>query len=114
MQPNQKDPAAVTPSTSEKDRSTETNSSTEANVPVCPLIAQAMDAFYRDLPQLLKDHDRQWVAYHGDQRVGFGRTQTALYQRCLRDGIQPDEFMVLFVHRGALHDDEEVDLPASV
>jgi hypothetical protein len=61
-----------------------------------PLIQRAQEAFLRDLPELLgmRDRRRQWVAYHGDERVGFGKTKTDLYQDCLRQGLQRGEFVV--------------------
>ena len=31
----------------------------------------AEDAFRRDLPLLLKERPGEWVAYHGDRRVGI-------------------------------------------
>ncbi|MCI0457315.1 MAG: hypothetical protein L0Z62_10115 [Gemmataceae bacterium] len=58
------------------------------------LQVRAWHAFYRDLAGLLKDRYRQWVAYHGDQQLGFARTQTELYQECLRRGFQRGEFVV--------------------
>ncbi|MBI1904023.1 MAG: hypothetical protein HYS13_23225 [Planctomycetia bacterium] len=65
---------------------------TENQVP--PMIVRSQQAFARDLPELLKTHYFQWVAYHGDERVGFGRTETELYQRCFRRGLKDDEFVV--------------------
>jgi hypothetical protein len=59
-----------------------------------PMIERSQAAFRRDLPELMKTHYRQWVAYHGDERLGFGRSQTALYQECFRRGLQEDEFVV--------------------
>lgn len=44
-----------------------------------PMIQKSIDAFRRDLPELLKTHPGKWVAYHCDERVGFGKTQTELY-----------------------------------
>jgi hypothetical protein len=35
-----------------------------------PLLAQSTDAFYRNLPELLKKHYGKWVAYHGDEFMG--------------------------------------------
>jgi hypothetical protein len=58
------------------------------------LEVRAMHAFYRDLTELLKERYRQWVAYQGEQQLGFGRTKTELYQECLRRGFQPDEFII--------------------
>ena len=72
---------------------------------------QSMNAFYRDLPQLLKTHYWKWVAYHRDQLIGVGRTQTELYKRCLRDGLKEDEFVIRFVSEMALSDHEEVLIP---
>jgi hypothetical protein len=76
-----------------------------------PLLTQSMAAFYRNLPELLKKHYGKWVAYHGDELLGLGRTQTELYQKCLRRGLKEDEFIVLYADNQALHDHEEIDLP---
>src|SRR5439155_27272779 len=59
-------------------------------------IRRSQEAFWRDLPQLLKlaSNKRRWVAYHGDERVGFGRTETELYEECFRRGWRDDEFYV--------------------
>ncbi len=86
---------------------------TQENIPLLPLYAQSQEAFYRELPKLLKTHGGQWVAYHGDELVGFARTQTELYERCVRRGLKPDEFMVLFADHAALADHEEINLPLS-
>lgn len=58
------------------------------------LQVRAWHAFYRDLTELLKERYRQWVAYHGEQQLGFARTQTELYQECLSRGFQEGEFVV--------------------
>jgi hypothetical protein len=55
---------------------------------------QALLAFWRDLPQLLQEHPRMWVAYHGDVRLGIGPTRFALWQECEHLGLQPEEFMI--------------------
>src|SRR5262249_551010 len=59
-------------------------------------IQRSRAAFLRDLPTLLKQKNRrgQWVAYHGEQRLGFARTETELYQKCLRRGLKELEFYV--------------------
>ncbi len=59
-------------------------------------IRRSKDAFLRDLPELLKNRKRrgQWVAYHGEKRLGFAPTQAALYQRYLRKGLSSDDFYV--------------------
>ena len=55
---------------------------------------QALLTFWRDLPQLLQERPGQWVAYRGDRQLGFGKTQTELWQECLRQGLDPEEFMI--------------------
>jgi len=70
-----------------------------------------MEAFYRNLPELLTKHPGKWAAYHGDDFVGVGRTETDLYQECLRQGLKDDEFVVLFADEAALWDHEEIELP---
>jgi len=62
--------------------------------PVPPMIQHAQAAFRRDLPGLMKTHYLQWVAYHGDKRIGFSHSKTELVLECLRRGIPEDEFVV--------------------
>jgi hypothetical protein len=65
--------------------------------PVAPMIARSLEAFRRDLPQLLKTHRGRWVAYHGDQQIGFARNGNALFEKCFRRGLKADEFLVRLV-----------------
>ena len=65
-----------------------------ADVLIPPLVAQSQAAFRRDLPELLKKRHAQWVAYHGDECIGFGRSQIELYQQCVRRGLKDDDFVV--------------------
>jgi hypothetical protein len=64
---------------------------------VAPLVEQAQQAFSRDLPHLLRERPGQWVAYHGDRQIGFAEAQLKLYQECLRQGIDEEEFVVLCI-----------------
>src|ERR1700758_1168820 len=59
-----------------------------------PMMLRSQQAFWQDLPELLKRRSKQrpWVAYHGDERVGFGKTRTELYQDCLRRGLPRGAF----------------------
>ena len=75
-----------------------------------PMIQKSIDAFRRDLPALLKTHPGKWVAYHGDERVGFGETQTELYLRCFAKGLTRDDFIVGFTELGAFEPDEEIEV----
>jgi hypothetical protein len=76
--------------------------------PIPPLIQRAQAAFRRDLPELMKTHEGQWVAYHGDQRMGFARSKPKLVQECLRRGIPDDEFVVRGVGPEMPEDDERL------
>ncbi len=68
------------------------DSDIDALVP--PIIRQALAAYRRDLEQLLRERPGQWVAYHGDRRLGFARTITQLYEECQRQGYAPEQFLV--------------------
>lgn len=74
-----------------------------------PMIKKSIEAFRHDLPELLKTHRGQWVAYHGDERIGFGRTETRLYQQCLRRGLTRDDFVVCGIDAAELDPDEEIE-----
>jgi hypothetical protein len=75
------------------------------------LLARSIEAFYRDLAELLTTHYGKWIAYHGDERVGTGRSETELYEQCLRRGFKEDEFIVLFADNQAQYDHLEIALP---
>jgi CheY-like chemotaxis protein len=75
-----------------------------------PMLERSNKAFERALDDLLKTHYRQWVAYHGDEQVGFGRSQTALFDQCLRRGFKEDQFVVRSVE--PLIADEDLVFPA--
>jgi hypothetical protein len=73
-----------------------------------PIYVQSVQAFRRALPELLKRHRRKWAAYHGDECLGIARTETELWQRCLRRGLKPGEFTVDFISEGSLDDRDEL------
>jgi hypothetical protein len=79
-----------------------------------PMIQRSIGAFRRDLPGLLRTHYGKWVAYHGDQRIGFGRTQTDLYEKCFRRGLTRDEFVVCGIEPGAFDPNEEIETSVDV
>jgi hypothetical protein len=54
----------------------------------------ALVAFRRDLPRLLQERPGQWVAYHGDQLVGFAKTDLELYQECERRGYRGRDYVI--------------------
>ena len=61
-----------------------------------PLMLRSQQAFWQDLPQLLKDERNhgKWVAYHGGERVAFVRSDVEAYQECFRRGLKRGEFYV--------------------
>ena len=79
--------------------STNVDSTPKLNYDIPPMIQRSMEAFRRDLPGLLQMKKRlgQWVAYHGDQQIGFGKKKTQLYQQCLSQGLKIDEFIIMCV-----------------
>ena len=77
-------------------------------------IRRSQEAFFRDLPELLKDRKLhgKWVAYHGDEPVKVGRTQTDVIRECNRRGLHREEYDV-FVIEPRSPEPEEVDAPSS-
>jgi hypothetical protein len=70
----------------------------ERALPPCSL-EEDYQAFYRDLPQLLLEHPRQWVAYAGGRRIpGSGHSQIEVYSECLRRGYEEGEFLIQCVN----------------
>jgi hypothetical protein len=61
-----------------------------------PGIRRSQQAFWRDLPQLLKtvSRKRRWVAYAGDERIGFGSTQAECFALSRAKGLEDDAFYV--------------------
>jgi hypothetical protein len=77
-------------------------------------IRRSQDAFFRDLPELLKDKSllEQCIAYCGDERIGIAPSDEPLIREINRRGIQDDEFD-LFVIRPQGREPEEVAYPSS-
>lgn len=78
-------------------RSDTTSSLTSTISPVIPHgVRASRDAFLHDLPQLLANpaHEGTWVAYGGDERIGFATTQRELIQECLRRGLTEEQFYI--------------------
>jgi hypothetical protein len=61
------------------------------------LAQQALRAFQRHLPQLWPERPGQWVAYHGEQQIGFALHKHELYQACFQRGLQRDEFVIFCI-----------------
>ena len=78
--------------------------------PVHPMIQRGHEAFRRDLPALMKTHYRKWVAYHGDRRLGFGKSKVALLREWLSQGIPEEELVVRSVEP-EMTDDDGLPIP---
>ena len=63
--------------------------------PIPPLIAEALEAFRNELPQLLQKYSRQWVAYHGRTRLRLSPSKNDLFDQLLREGHKRGELLVL-------------------
>jgi hypothetical protein len=63
-------------------------------------ILRSQQAFWRDLPELLKNkrNRNKWVCYHGDERIGIAKSDVPLIKECLRRNL-PDDSYDLFVIR---------------
>jgi hypothetical protein len=61
---------------------------------IAPAILRSQQAFWRNLPALLRDarNRGKWVCYHGDERVGVARTQRELIRECVRRGLPDDAY----------------------
>jgi hypothetical protein len=75
---------------------------------VHPMTQRSQAAFRRDLPQLMKKYKGRWVAYNGDLPVAIGRSKHKLYQQCLDEGLDEDEFVVRFI-QPELPEDQDWD-----
>jgi hypothetical protein len=73
---------------------------------VAPLIAQAQVRHRRDLPELLKEHPGEWVAYLGAERLAIGKSERELTEKCIHRGLKDDEFLVRAI---AKHSDPVID-----
>ena len=60
-----------------------------------PALQRCMDSLSRDLPRLLVEHPRRWVAYVDGELLRVADTQTELYLQCLDElGLPHDQFIV--------------------
>lgn len=94
--------------------STERCDETEPFEEVPPGILRSQRAFWRELPDLLRTRRKgRWVAYHGDERVGFGHTQADLYRECIRRGYRTNEVFVALVEPHDVPPWEPIDIESS-
>ena len=77
-------------------------------------IRKSQEAFFRDLPELLKDRRLRGrcVAYHGDERIGIARDDKVLIRECLRRGLKREEYDILIIEPQS-DEPEEIDYPSA-
>ncbi len=69
-----------------------------------PEIRAAIEAFRRDLPELLARHASRCAAYSPTGRIALGESKWNLYQDCLRQGHEDGEFIVFLIEAEECHD----------
>src|SRR4051812_35708916 len=69
-----------------------------------PETRRALRVLVAHFPELLKKHQRKWVACDGNGVLFVGRSWDAVYNRCLKRGLKPEEFVLEYVLPGGLHD----------
>ena len=77
-------------------------------------IRRSQEAFFRDLPEMLKDRRLlgKYVAYRGDERVKSGRSEIEVIRDCLRRGLTDYEYDV-FVVEAQSSEPEEIEYPSA-
>jgi hypothetical protein len=68
------------------------------NEPIPEILQTAFAAFGRDLPELLRDHYREWAAYHGNRRIGISPDSATLYALCDAEGIDRADVFITGIY----------------
>lgn len=61
------------------------------------LIEDSQRAFRRELPNLLRTHERRWVAFQGEEMLGVADHEIDLYELAEQQGLKPDQFVIRYV-----------------
>lgn len=85
-----------------------TTETSDAWPPIPPLIALATQTFLRDLPELLKKRHLHWVAYSGDNQIGFARNPFKLRRQCQALGLKPTEYYVYRIEPDPFPEEVEI------
>ena len=77
-------------------------------------IRRSQEAFFRALPDLLKDRRLRgkYVAYHGDERIGIAKDDEPLIRECVRRGLKREEYDILVIEPQT-PEPEEIAYPSS-
>jgi hypothetical protein len=76
-------------------------------------IRKSQEAFFRDLPELLKEPRLRgkYVAYHRDERIGIAADDEPLIRECLRRGLKREDYDILIIEPQS-PEPEEIDFPS--
>ena len=93
-------------------QTTKTNPGDEIIIP--DGIRKSQEAFFRDLPELLRDRRLRgrYIAYHGDEQIGIARDDEPLIRECIRRGLKREEYDILIIEPQS-PEPEEIDYPSS-
>ena len=72
--------------------------------PLPPETVRALRVLVANYPELLKRHDRKWVACDGNGVLFVGPTWDSVFNRCRKRGLKLEEFVIEYVMPGGLHD----------
>jgi hypothetical protein len=70
------------------------NLSEDAQNEANDLMTAAAEQFKQDLPDLLRTNPDKWVAYCGEEQLGFASSKSELLQQCLEKGYHYAELYV--------------------
>lgn len=62
--------------------------------PLPPGIVKALRVFKGRFPELLKKHPHRWAACDRERLLFVSDSWDVAYDRCLKRGLKPDEFVV--------------------
>jgi hypothetical protein len=73
----------------------------EPELEVPAILRRGAEAFWRDLPELLKKwrYRGKWVVYLGDERIGIARDADDLIRECVRRGIPISDYYLDLIER---------------
>jgi hypothetical protein len=58
------------------------------------ILEEGLEAFRKDLPELLTLHYLRWALYHGVQRIALADSQADLFEEIERRGLDPGDCLV--------------------
>jgi hypothetical protein len=90
----------------------EVNGQDQPSPAVSEGVRRSQAALRRALPELLTQpkYLHQWVAYHGEERIGVAAREAILLKECERRGLPDDEYYIGWIDPSELIEEEEVEV----